>query len=208
VGQSHGLTHLRSKTDTVQLDGIALGYHAMSKLRSIIFAAAVIAILGAPLAAHATIIAATDETFIFTGTCSVDCTGTATGILTLTGYTQGTSLSAADFVSFHYISSDDNYDYTKNSTTAVTGLIPVDLPADAYITIAGAVATYFSFVSDASTGRWCVGYGPSLCTPESNADAGLSGSFSATPLPATLPLFAGGLGFVGYLTRRRKRSAR
>jgi hypothetical protein len=29
---------------------------------------------------------------------------------------------------------------------------------------------------------------------------------SATPLPATLPLFAGGLGFVGYLTRRRKRS--
>ena len=27
---------------------------------------------------------------------------------------------------------------------------------------------------------------------------------SATPLPATLPLFAGGLGFVGYLTKRRK----
>lgn len=29
---------------------------------------------------------------------------------------------------------------------------------------------------------------------------------STTPLPATLPLFAGGLGFVGYLTRRRKKS--
>lgn len=28
----------------------------------------------------------------------------------------------------------------------------------------------------------------------------------ATPLPATLPLFAGGLGFVGYLTRRRKKN--
>ena len=27
---------------------------------------------------------------------------------------------------------------------------------------------------------------------------------SATPLPATLPLFAGGLGFVGYLAKRRK----
>ena len=26
----------------------------------------------------------------------------------------------------------------------------------------------------------------------------------ATPLPATLPLFAGGLGFVGFLTKRRK----
>jgi hypothetical protein len=28
---------------------------------------------------------------------------------------------------------------------------------------------------------------------------------STTPLPATFPLFAGGLGFVGYLTRRKKR---
>ena len=31
-------------------------------------------------------------------------------------------------------------------------------------------------------------------------------SVSATPLPATLPLFAGGLGFIGYLTRRKKRA--
>jgi len=30
---------------------------------------------------------------------------------------------------------------------------------------------------------------------------------SQTPLPATLPLFAGGLGFVGYLSRRSKRKA-
>ena len=30
---------------------------------------------------------------------------------------------------------------------------------------------------------------------------------SATPLPATLPLFAGGLGFVGYLMGRKKRKA-
>jgi hypothetical protein len=29
-----------------------------------------------------------------------------------------------------------------------------------------------------------------------------------TPLPATLPLFAGGLGFVGYLTRRRKKNGK
>jgi hypothetical protein len=31
---------------------------------------------------------------------------------------------------------------------------------------------------------------------------------AATPLPATLPLFAGGLGFIGYLTKRRKRNAK
>jgi hypothetical protein len=30
---------------------------------------------------------------------------------------------------------------------------------------------------------------------------------TATPLPASLPLFAGGLGLLGYLTRRRKRAA-
>lgn len=31
---------------------------------------------------------------------------------------------------------------------------------------------------------------------------------AATPLPATLPLFAGGLSFVGYLTKRRKQNAK
>ena len=34
----------------------------------------------------------------------------------------------------------------------------------------------------------------------------LNGPVSATPLPAALPMFAGGLGFVGYLTRRKKRT--
>jgi hypothetical protein len=31
---------------------------------------------------------------------------------------------------------------------------------------------------------------------------------ATTPLPATLPLFAGGLGFIAYWTRRRKRSGK
>jgi hypothetical protein len=35
----------------------------------------------------------------------------------------------------------------------------------------------------------------------------LSESVSATPLPAALPLFAGGLGMVGLLARRKKRKA-
>jgi hypothetical protein len=37
--------------------------------------------------------------------------------------------------------------------------------------------------------------------------SGIGDTPTATPLPATLPLFAGGLGFVGYLTRRKKRYA-
>ena len=31
-------------------------------------------------------------------------------------------------------------------------------------------------------------------------------NISSTPLPAALPMFAGGLGFVGYLSRRKKRN--
>jgi hypothetical protein len=178
----------------------------MSKLRSILFAAAV-AVFSLPPAAHA-ITAVPEEIFTFTGTCEVDCSGTATGILTLTGYTQGQQLSTSNFVSFDYVSSDDNYDYLWNPSTVITGIIPAGLPADANISIQGATEENFSFVSDASTGGWCVGYGASLCTPYSNADAGLNGLFSATPLPTTLPLFAGGLGFVGYLAKRRKQSVK
>jgi hypothetical protein len=37
--------------------------------------------------------------------------------------------------------------------------------------------------------------------------AGIGDTAAATPLPATLPLFAGGLGFVGYLAKRRKKNA-
>ncbi len=40
-----------------------------------------------------------------------------------------------------------------------------------------------------------------------NLSNSFSASASTTPLPATLPLFAGGLGFVGYLTGRKKRKA-
>ena len=35
---------------------------------------------------------------------------------------------------------------------------------------------------------------------------GIGDAAAATPLPATLPLFAGGLGFVGYLTRRKRKT--
>jgi len=36
----------------------------------------------------------------------------------------------------------------------------------------------------------------------------ITSSLATTPLPTTLPLFAGGLGFIGYLTRRRKRAGK
>jgi hypothetical protein len=42
-------------------------------------------------------------------------------------------------------------------------------------------------------------------TPEDITGNPIPPDVPSTPLPATLPLFAGGLGFVGYLTRRKKR---
>jgi len=36
---------------------------------------------------------------------------------------------------------------------------------------------------------------------------GITNDVSATPLPATFPLFAGGLGIIGFLVQRRKRNA-
>ena len=55
--------------------------------------------------------------------------------------------------------------------------------------------------------------GGATCS-QSNACSGTTGETfgpnfedtPATPLPATLPLFAGGLGMVGFLTRRKKRA--
>jgi len=64
-----------------------------------------------------------------------------------------------------------------------------------------------------ATDLYQTGLGPEDFIDE--CDTGSCGSLTAetttppgtTPLPATLPLFAGGLGFVGYLARRKKRKA-
>jgi hypothetical protein len=52
-------------------------------------------------------------------------------------------------------------------------------------------------------------YGTEGNVSASNIDSSVAGyaTPSATPLPAALPLFAGGLGMVGFLARRRKRNA-
>jgi hypothetical protein len=46
----------------------------------------------------------------------------------------------------------------------------------------------------------------SILSERFDADDGPTQQVSATPLPAALPLFAGGLGVLGYLGRRRKRT--
>ncbi len=60
--------------------------------------------------------------------------------------------------------------------------------------------TYLGYVE---TGIWDTpDYNVSLLSESGDQNLGF-----VTPLPAALPLFAGGLGFVGYLTGRKKRRA-
>src|SRR5262245_23461338 len=66
--------------------------------------AAACALLSAPLFAGA---ARADVVFDFSGLCGANCSGTATGVLTLTNdYVFGSNITADNFVSFSYTSSD------------------------------------------------------------------------------------------------------
>ena len=89
---------------------------------------------------------------------------------------------------------------TTNSFTGGTDIWTIGTltmgTIDTFTIVAEVMASPGSLISDTAT---------------ASADDSESASFTvettvaATPLPATFPLFAGGLGFVGYLTRRKKR---
>jgi hypothetical protein len=67
---------------------------------------------------------------------------------------------------------------------------------------------------------FCISDTTGICNPNTTPEFASAGTWfspppggidnlpvSTTPLPTTLPLFVGGLGFVGYLTKRRKKRA-
>jgi hypothetical protein len=171
----------------------------MRKITAFIIAAVFTSIFLQPKTANAVTI--TD--FSFTGTCSVDCTGTATATLVLQNYTIGSVFDGTKFVSFTYHSdflgtiSVDGSNFVGGSGTFVS------LPGAASVVLTwqngGPFA--FAFTSDTS-GSWCIGTG---CL----SDAGTNGvwSLNPVPLPAALPLFATGLGALSLLGWRRKRKA-
>jgi hypothetical protein len=89
--------------------------------------------------------------------------------------------------------SDSDWNSILNGT--INGILDITLDRSADITI-----TLFGLgVAEGSNGITDASPLPTI-TGES--------VLVATPIPASLPLFAGGLGFVGYLSRRRKRSGK
>jgi hypothetical protein len=144
------------------------------------------------------VLALPDKSYTFSGGCT-DCTGTATGTLTVTGnYLLGSALSIFNFVSFTYDGTNllPAYTITAAQTPFVSGSLPATLPSSASLDIASSSVEFLSFAN----GFWCTG-------PGCAADFGGSNSFTpaaVTPEPASLGLLT--LGFAGIALRLRKRS--
>jgi hypothetical protein len=154
-----------------------------------------------------------DVIFDFSGTCVLNCSGTATGLLDLTNaYVFGSDITAADFVSFSYTSSALNFTIpAANSATLMGGLnANGSIDSTGLIAILASGGPLFADVG----GVFVANPGGSI----TDDDVGFSSTFTpagttvgdpaATPLPAALPLFATGLGGLGLLGWRRKRKSR
>jgi hypothetical protein len=178
----------------------------MSKLPLIIVAAALVFSL--PPTARAITVVPT-ETFTFSGTCTVDCTGTATATLVVENYTGG--LSSATFVSFTYTSNFlGTITIDAPTTVSMGGIFVPPLPSaeniglnfanEIYPPTGSPPLQFETLAGGVHSGEWCIGNNG--CA----GDSGTSGTWSETPLPAALPLFATGLGALGLLGWRRRRS--
>ena len=180
------------------------------KAPAIIVAAALV--FGLSSAAQASPVTFSD--FTFKGTCS-DCTGFGTGALVLANYTLGNSFdTAANLVSFNYSSNllslsifnplfgplpPGSQPIFQIMGSLPTLPVPGSLPGPAFVVIQGTMGA--TLLSEATgTGFWCAG---NFC----NGDTGPVSSWTETPLPAALPLFATGIGALGLLGWRRKRKA-
>ncbi len=161
------------------------------------------------------------------GTCTFGCTGIASGILTLTDDAGGPfDFDIPQFISWQYTSSNGTY-FLDNSPSGLYAKGFPDSCCDVTFLENGGLGPqtpgtyYFAFVAviDSRPGvgnAWNqqIGlYGDRISLNCSNnvytvwdcgVDFAFAGPVAPTPLPATLPLFASGLGLMGWLAWRKK----
>jgi large exoprotein involved in heme utilization and adhesion len=163
----------------------------LSQLRTATLAAflAALGALTSGTAAHANIV------FDFSGLCADGCSGTATGVLTLTGaYMFGTDITSATFVSFSYASSDLIFTVPAATAPAFEGGLNADGSFD---------STGDLIIQNEADGFSPVGGEFDAGLPNAPKDLGFQFQFSPVPAPepGTWTLMTIGfaaLGLVGY----------
>lgn len=144
-------------------------------------------------------------TYQFTGDCAVgDCSGTGTGMLTLTNYSVGSEIMASNFVGFTYHSNLIDINITPATLQYVDGFLFGPLPSPEYVFVRGTdVGALFNSLSNQQSGSWCGGSG---CRQDNGPTSmwNVATDVAPVPEPAMFLPVAGVL--LAVVLRKRRRA--
>jgi hypothetical protein len=142
----------------------------------------------------------------FSGTCRLGCTGTITGVLTLTdAYVFRTPLNSTNFVSFQY--TDSQFNYTVHNTSSVffagAGLKASGIPVDRFIIQDQNIERFFFFDL---VGNGAFEVQETHDAPVLNGENGVftAAVTAAVPEPSTWAMMLLGFAGIGFVAYRRK----
>jgi PEP-CTERM motif len=170
-------------------------------MRAALASAAIAAVAGLSTPAEATT-AVAEETYNFTGAC-IDCfngDGDIHATLVLENYKQGASIEVGNFVSLSYSGSDLLPAFTvlpaDLTVLGIVGAIPTILPGPAKFWVFFDLPQS-NFITN-TDGTWYV----------NASDYGTSGTWSATPEPATWSMMLIGFAGLAHAAARRAKTMR
>lgn len=145
-------------------------------------------------------------TYQFTGDCAIgNCNGTGVGMLTLTDYTLGSEVNAANFVGFTYHSGNIDLAITPATLQSIDGFIFGPLPSPEYVFLRDINSEIFNSLDAQQTAAWCSG---SSCGQDYGSNSvwadSTNGSLGAVPEPAMFLPVAGAV--LGLAVKRRRRA--